>query len=224
MAKSTADLIQIVRNVTGRIDASDPQFTDPVMLQYINDFYMLEMGQEMRLNERMTWWEFELDATTADPLPVDLQAPYQAPAGVQFTTIGPLAYIDGFQCWWYQNPEDFFWRWPETQLYQPTRPIAVLYYNNTLTFRNPPNTPENGIPYAVKISAYQVEVEMTDGGNISSDYLWRYVAYGAARDIFSDYGEMDLWERYAPTFVRYKAIVYARTYQQNMNQRSMPRF
>lgn len=219
MAKSTADLIQIVRNVTGRVDASDPQFTDEIMLGYINDFYTLEMGQEMRINERMTWWEFTIDTTTANPMPVDLQAPEQAPPGVQFTTIGDLVYIDGFQCWWYQSPEDFYWRWPETQLYQPTRPTAVLYYNQALTFRNPPDQ-----EYLVKINAYQVEVEMPLGTNIAQDYLWRYVTYGASRDIFSDYGELDLWERYNPAFVRYKALVYARTYQQNMNQRATPRF
>jgi len=219
MAKSTADLIEILRNVTGRVDKTDPQFTDQIMLRYLNDFYLLEMGQEMRLNERMTWWEFAYDETDPNPLPVDLQAPFGAPAGVQFTTIGDLVYIDGFQCWWYQSPEQFFWQWPETQLYQPTRPTAVLYYNNSLTFRNPPDK-----EYLIKINAYQVEVEMPDGGTISEDYLWRYVAYGAARDIFSDYGELDLWERYNPAFIRYKALVYARTYQQNMNQRTLPRF
>ncbi len=219
MAKSANDLIQIVRNVTGRVDSSDPQFTDQIMLEYINDFYMLEMGQEIRINERETWWQFLIDTTTSDPLPVDLQAPFQAPTGVQFTTIGPLVYIDGFVSWWYQNPAEFFFRWPETQLYQPTRPTAVLYYNNQLVFRNPPDK-----QYLVKISAYQVEVEIPQDGTISQDYLWRYVAYGAARDIFSDYGEMDQWEKYASAFVRYKAIVYARTYSQNMNQRSLPRF
>lgn len=219
MVKSTSQLIKIVRDVTGRVDASDPQFTDDIILGYINDFYLLEMGQELRLNERMTWWEFNIDETTANPLPVDLQAPFEAPAGVQFTTIGPDVYIEGFQCSWYQNPADFYWQWPETQLYQPTRPVAVLYYNQSLTFRNPPNR-----QYFVKINAYQVEVEMPMNGNIAQDYLWRYVCYGAARDLFSDYGEMDLWERYASAFVRYKALVYARTYQQNMNQRSLPRF
>lgn len=219
MVKSTADIIQIVRNVTGRVDASDPQFTDEIMLGYINDFYMLEKSQEVRLDERMSWWEFVIDPFTPNPLPVDLQAPYGVTDGSQFTTIGPLVYIDGFQCWWYQSPEDFYWRWPETQLYQPTRPVSVLYYNQALTFRNPPEK-----AYTVKISAYKVDPAMTQEGNISHDYLWRYVAYGAARDIFSDYGEMDLWERYAPAFVRYKAMVYARTYQQNMNQRSLPRF
>lgn len=222
MAKSTADIIEIVRNVTGRVDRSDPLFTDPKMLQYINDFYMLEMGQEIRINERMTWWEFSYGPGDPNPLPVDLQNPQDEPTGTQFTTIGPDIYIDGFQVNWFQDPAQFYWQWPETQTYQPTRPTGVLYYNNELTFRNPPFE-----EYQVKINAYQVSMELgtsEETDNISADYLWRYVAYGAARDLFSDYGELELWERYAPVFERYKKIVYARTYQQNMNQRSLPRF
>ncbi|TAK83874.1 MAG: hypothetical protein EPO09_21155 [Aquabacterium sp.] len=194
-------------------------FTDQIMLGYINDFYMLEMGQEIRINERMTWWEFDFGPTSSNPFPVDLQNPAQAPAGVQFTTIGPLIYVDGFQSWWYQDPEQFFWQWPETQTYTPQRPQYVLYYNQSLLFRGPPDK-----VYRIKISAYQVEQEMIGGQNINQDYLWRYVCYGAARDIFADYGELDQWANYEPAFRRYKALVYARTYQQNMNQRSLPRF
>jgi hypothetical protein len=55
MVKYASDLIQIMRNATGRVDASDPQFTDEIMLGYINDYYTLEMGQELRLKEKRTW-------------------------------------------------------------------------------------------------------------------------------------------------------------------------
>lgn len=55
MVKSASDIIQIMRNATGRVDASDPQFTDDIMLGYINDYYTLEMGQELRLKEKRTW-------------------------------------------------------------------------------------------------------------------------------------------------------------------------
>ena len=218
-AKNTADLIQIVRNVTGRVDASDPQFTDPIILGYINDYYRLEMGQEMRLTEQETWWEFTISPTSADPFPVDLQNPTDMASGVEFTTIGPLCYVDGFRCWWTQDPGEFYWKWPETQTYQPSRPTDVLYYNQQLTFRCPPDQ-----DYVVKIQAYAVELEMPMGGNISHDYLWRYISYGAAIDILRDYGEHELADRIRPQFVDYRSKVYARTYQQQMNQRSLPRF
>ena len=222
MSKLASELIQIVRNVTGRIDDSDPQFTDPIILGYINDFYTLEMGQEMRINERMTWWEFMIDTTTANPLPVDLSNPFGLTIpnlDKKFTTIGPLAYIDGFSCWWYQDPGQFYARWPETQTYQKARPTDILYYDQSLTFRNPPDK-----QYEVKINAYQVEVPIDLSGFINPDYVWRYICYGAARDIFSDYGELDLWERYEPVFRRYKALVWSRTNQQNISQRPQPEF
>lgn len=226
MPKSSSDLITIVRNVTGRVDNSDPLFTDQIMLQYINDFYVLEMGQDLRITERNTWWEFTIDQTTpgSAPLPINLNLPLQniavppAPQ-IQFTTIGPPAYIEGFEVWWYQDPQQFYARWPETQLYVPSRPIAILYYNNELVFRQPPDA-----LYNVKIQAYQMELEIPPGGMIANDYLWRYICYGAAMDIFADYGEMDKWNEIYPAFQRYRANVYGRTYQQNMSQRSTPKF
>ncbi len=211
MAKSALDLITIVRNVTGRVDASDPLFTNEIILGYINDYYLLEMGQEIRINEQQTWVFLSIDENSST-VDIDLQ-------DLGVTTIGPLIYIDGFRAWWYQDPSSFYYKWPETQDYQPSRPTDVLYYNNQLVFRAPADQ-----EYDVKLNAYAVELEIPENGNISADYLWRYVCYGAARDIFSDYGELDQWERYQPVFNRYKALVYARTYQQNMNQRSIPRF
>lgn len=108
MVKTANDIIQIVRKATGRMDASDPQFTDDIILGYINDYYLLEMGQELRLKEQRTWWEFTIDENTDNPLPVDLQQPFGAPEGVQFTTIGPFCTADGFEVFWYEDPASFY--------------------------------------------------------------------------------------------------------------------
>lgn len=219
MAKDPLELVTIMRNVTGRLDRSDPQYTDEIMLGFLADFIELESSQEIRINELYGWWDFDIDPATENPLPVDLQAPFGG-NGQQYTTIGPLVYIDGFRCWWYQDPGAFFARWPDTQLYQPTRPLSVLYYNNELTFRNPPDR-----QYRVRISAYRVnQLTNPDSQSITSDYLYRYFAYGASRNVFADAGELDQWREYEPVFRDYKAKVYARTYQQNMNQRSTPSF
>ncbi len=139
MVKYASDVIKIMRNVTGRVDSSDPQFSDTIMLGYVNDYYQLEMGTELRLIEKQTWWDFHIDPTTVAPLPVDLQNPYQAPTGTQFSTIGPYCTANGFEVFWYQDPAQFYAMWPETQTYQPQRPTYVLYYNNTLSFRGPPD-------------------------------------------------------------------------------------
>jgi len=153
---------------------------------------------------------------------VVLQAPFGAPTDpqVQFTTIGPFCTADGFEVFWYEDPAQFYAMWPETQAYTPQRPTYVLYYNNTLTFRGPPDR-----EYAIKINAYQVEFPLDQMDSvINQDYLWRYIAYGASRDLLNDYGETDKAMMIAPVFNDYRSKVYARTYQQQMSQRSTPRF
>jgi hypothetical protein len=225
MPKSGADIISILRNVTGRVDASDPLFTDTVMLGYVNDFLSLEMPQEVRLYENKTWWEFNIDTSTADPLPVDLEA-------LGYSTLGGMAYIvdtnttvtpntvNLFDLWWYQSPSVFYGLWPQQSPNTPQRPEGVLYYNNQLIFRSPPDR-----QYGVKIQAYKIESTLTGtGSEITSSYFWRYIAYGAALDIFSDYGEVDKYQATMPAFMRYKGLVYARTNQQLQSQRTYPTF
>lgn len=219
MTKSARDIINIMRLATGRMDSSDPLFTDEIMLGYVNDYYVLEMGQELRLKEKRTWWEFTYGPSNANPLPVNLQQPFGAAPTTQFTTIGPYCTADGFEVFWYEDPAQFYAIWPETQTYQRQRPTYVLYYNNTLTWRGPPDR-----NYFMKINAYQVEVPMLLDDPIQNDYLWRYIAYGAARDLLNDYREFDVVAQNAPAFNDYRSKVYARTYQQQMNQRATPRF
>lgn len=219
MAKSAADLILILRNVTGRVDASDPQFTDAIMLQFLQDFIQLQSTQDIRIFKNKTWYEFILDPLVSpDPYPVNLQTIPLIDGQIGASTIEPPCYADGFPVFWYQDPTEFYGIWPETQVYQPQRPTYVLYYNNELTFRGPPDK-----DYLIKIAAYQVEIQITDGV-LNQDYLYRYICYGAALDIFSDYGEMDKWREVFPAYQRYRALVYSRTYSQYQNQRPSPEF
>lgn len=218
MAKSGADLILILRNITGRVDASDPLFTDTIMLQYLQDFIQLQATQDVRLFKNKTWYEFTYGPSDLDPFPVNLQTIVLANGHVGASTIEPPAYADGFPVFWYQDPAEFYRIWPETQTYTPQRPTYVLYYNNELTFRGPPKT-----NYLMKIAAYQVELEITNRG-LNQDYLYRYICYGTALDIFSDFGEMDKWRDIFPAYQRYRALVYSRTYCQYQNQRPSPEF
>jgi hypothetical protein len=224
MPKTGAQIIQILRNVTGRVDASDPLFTDTVMLGYVNDVLNLEMPQDARLFENKTWWEFTIDPTTLDPLPVDL-------AALGYSTIGPPAFvwvnnnvsptqITRFALWWYQDPAVFFAKWPQVTGATPQRPQDVLYYNNELIFRGPPDQ-----QYVIQIQANRIEAVLSaPSDEITNSYFWRYVAYAAALDIFSDYGEMDKYNQTMPAYMRYRSMMYARTNQQYQNQRPYPTF
>lgn len=218
MAKTAADLILILRNVTGRVDASDPQFTDEIMLQYLQDFIQLQSTQDIRIFKNRTWYEFAFGPTDPNPWPVNLQDIILVNGNQGASTIGPPCYADGFYVFWYQDPAQFYAIWPETQTYQPQRPQYALYYNNEITFRGPPDK-----VYQIKMAAYQVEIQITNG-ILDADYLYRYICYGAALDIFSDFGEMDKWNEVFPAFRRYRALVYSRTNSQYQNQRPTPEF
>lgn len=219
MAKTMSDLINIVRNVTGRVDASDPQFTNQIMTQYITDFIQLQSTQDIRISQNRTWWEFTYGPTDTNPLPVVLQNIPLINGNVGASTLEPPAYADGFVMFWYQDPADFYRIWPETQTYTPQRPTYVLYYNGELTFRGPPDR-----NYNIKIAAYQVEVQLVNSTTMNDDYMYRYICYGTALDIFSDFGEMDKWKEIYPAYTRYRALVYGRTNCQLQNQRPNPEF
>lgn len=225
MAKSAGDLILILRNVTGRVDASDPQFTNSIMLQYLQDFIQLQSTQDIRIFKNKTWFEFTFGPADPNPYPVNLQEIFLVQGNQGASTLEPPCYADGFPVFWYQSPQEFYGIWPETQTYQPQRPTYVLYYNNELNFKGPPDR-----NYLIKMAAYQVELQITNANydspysGLQQDYIYRYVCYGAALDIFSDFGEMDKWREIYPAFQRYRALVYSRTYSQYQNQRPSPEF
>ncbi len=220
---TTARVIEILRNTTGRVDASDPLFTDTRMLEYLNEFIVNQSSIDVRLFKNYTWWEFSIDTTTLNPLPVDLQA-------LGYTTISDPAYCSGptqpdpiypnsWSLFWYQDPAQFYYKWPNYEQFTPQRPTDVLYFNNELTFRGPPDQ-----LYYIKIQAYKYELTLPENGNIPFDYLYRYLAYGTSLDIFSDYGEMDRYNEVMPVFKKYRGLVQAVTWQQFITCRTAPQW
>lgn len=239
---SGSNIIQIMRNVTGRVDRSDPSFTDAIMINYLNAFVQQEHPQEVQIFENRTWWDFVIDPTTPNPMPVDLD-------DLGFASLSSAAYIsyndaalnpNTFQLFWYESPNEFYARWPWNNIYTPQQPTYVLYYNNELTFRGPPDQ-----EYAVRIAAYKIDFSFDGGSQVNEQsvlegtgypndgavlknmpraYLTRYFAYGAALDILSDYGEMDKYNEVFAVYRRYRAQVMARTWNQLSNQRTAPDF
>lgn len=231
LPESTANVVQIMRNVTGRVDRNDPQFTDAIMIDYLNVFLQQEHPQEVQLFQNRTWWDFTIDESSPDPYPVDLDA-------LGYSTINSPAYVslpnnsnsntNTFQLFWYENPQQFYARWPWNNTFTPQMPTYVLYYNNELTFRGPPDQ-----TYDVRISAYKIDYSFAKGTNtnqgsilatVPTAYLTRYLAYGASLDILSDYGEMDRYAEVFQTYRRYRGQVLARTWNQLSSQRTAPDF
>ena len=105
-------------------------------------------------------------------------------------------------------------------VFQAGRPQAILMYNNQFQFFPVPDQ-----AYIIEMRAYSVVTELTNATDTPDLNEWGpAIAYGASRDIFSDYGELD---SYAETTQLYKeqiAYVLKRTNQDLLNIRSAPNF
>lgn len=105
-------------------------------------------------------------------------------------------------------------------VFQPGRPTAVLFYDNKFTFFPPPNT-----AYRFRMKAYKVVDPLVNATDTPVLPQWGpAIAYGASRDIFSDFGEMD---SYAETTALYREqieYVMNKTEQNLLNTRAAPFF
>jgi hypothetical protein len=134
-------------------------------------------------------------------------------------------YVDDLRMRYYESPADFFSVWPiDTTNVQPGQPTDIMFFDNKFTLRTIPDA-----VYTIKIYAYKVNPSFVDGsGNldstitISQDYWWRYIAYGAAIDWLSDYGQPERLKNVLPIFERYKALVANRSAIQMQTQRPIP--
>ena len=100
------------------------------------------------------------------------------------------------------------------------RPTAVLMYNNQFQFFPVPDT-----AYRFKVGAYAVVdalVNATDRPEL--DQWGPCIAYGAARDIFADLGEMDSYSEVTMLYKEQLAYVLRKTNQNLLNTRSAPNF
>lgn len=105
-------------------------------------------------------------------------------------------------------------------IFAPGRPTAVLFYNNQFKFYPVPDT-----AYRFKIKAYAYVTPLTSSTSIPDLNQWGpCIAYGAARDIHSDYGEMDAYQEVTALYKEQVAYVLNRTNQNLLNTRAAPVF
>lgn len=206
MSKTLSDLETIVRKVTGRQDQSTSSAT---IFSAISDFYTLETGQELRLFDQQSFYEFTTTAST-DEYSIDMDAV----SGIGYSIFKDPVWVDGYRVDLYTDPCIFFALWPDTQDYTEQRPTSILWYDNKLTFRAPPDD-----AYDVKITAYKLNSELTQSSDvIGKDYWFRYLAYGASLDMLADSCEFEKYGQVMPIFERYKDMVNARTYTQHQQR------
>ncbi len=98
----------------------------------------------------------------------------------------------------------------QANFYQLGIPRSVLFYNNTLTFRSPPNT-----QYLVELDAYLTPAAfLSQGQALQFGYMAEYIARGAARKILSDTGDWDQFNFYEPLFKEQENLVHVRSQRQ----------
>ncbi len=98
----------------------------------------------------------------------------------------------------------------QANFYQLGIPRAILFYNNTLTLRSPPNT-----QYLVELDAYLTPAAfLTQSQAVPFGYMSEYIARGAARKILSDTGDWDQFNFYEPLFREQENLVHIRSQRQ----------
>jgi hypothetical protein len=100
--------------------------------------------------------------------------------------------------------------------YEQGIPRAVLFNNNTLTLRPPPQT-----QYLVELDAYLTPAAfLTTASAFAFGYMTEYIARGAARKILSDTGDVEQFQFYEPLFREQENLVWKRSQRQFTNTRT----
>jgi hypothetical protein len=114
--------------------------------------------------------------------------------------------------------------------YQAGRPTAVLLYNNQFTFFPVPDT-----AYRFRSKAYANTLVTTAAGANAPfftdatdrpllDEWGPAIAYGAARDIHADLGEIELYSQVTALYKEQLGYILRRTSQNLLNTRASPNF
>jgi len=91
--------------------------------------------------------------------------------------------------------------------YQLGLPRGVLFYNNTITLRSPPDR-----QYLVQLDAYLSPAAfLSTGAALPFGYMAEYIARGAARKVLSDTGDVEQFMFYEPLFKEQENLVWKRS-------------
>lgn len=100
------------------------------------------------------------------------------------------------------------------------RPEGILYYNNEFTLFPIPDT-----IYRIRMKAYEIVDPLTDATDRPPLDQWGpCIAYGAARDIHSDFGEFEAYKELTALYKEQVSYAMNRTDQNLLNTRAMPHF
>jgi len=101
-------------------------------------------------------------------------------------------------------------------LFQCGLPRGVLFWNNTIILRSPPDR-----QYLVELDAYLSPAAFFNTSQaIPFGYMAEYIARGAARKILSDTGDVEQFQFYEPLFREQEMLVWKRSQRQFTSTRT----
>ena len=99
---------------------------------------------------------------------------------------------------------------------QPSIPQAVLYYNNVFTVRPLPDQ-----PYRIECEVYMNPIALlATNQNPQLNEWWQYIAYGAARKVLQDRGDLDTVALLEPEYRKQENLCLRRTLVELANERT----
>lgn len=100
--------------------------------------------------------------------------------------------------------------------FQQGIPRAILFYNNVIKVRPPPD-----VPYLIELGAYLTPAAyLSTAAAIQFAYMSEYLARGAARKILSDTGDWEQFGMYEPLFKEQETLVWKRSQRQFTSERT----
>lgn len=94
--------------------------------------------------------------------------------------------------------------------FQAGLPMSMLFYNNTITLRAPPDQ-----PYLISCDAYMTPAAFLSSGEaLPFAYMGEYIARGAARKVLADTGDIEQFQFYEPLFKEQELLVWKRSQRQ----------
>jgi hypothetical protein len=100
--------------------------------------------------------------------------------------------------------------------FQSGLPRGILFYNNSLILRSPPDQ-----QYLVELTAYLTPAAFLNTGQaLPFAYMSEYIARGAARKILSDTGDWEQFQAYEPLFLEQRTLVWKRSQRQWTDSRT----
>jgi hypothetical protein len=100
--------------------------------------------------------------------------------------------------------------------FQPGLPRGILFYDNVLTLRNPPDR-----QYLVSLEGYLTPAAfLSSSSAVPFAYMAEYIARGAARKVLADTGDMEQFNFYEPLFKEQELLVWKRSQRQFTSTRT----